>query len=402
MVIESMCPSKRPLIQRDESYLSELVHGIYEAGVHPQKWNEVVAAIAASFGSSKALLFTPYLAPQHGGLVFPAGIQETELQLWATRYIDQDIWAINSVKKGLIRTGEAHVDDDIVSREEFLASAFYREFLSKHGIGRVCAGIVFGGSPGLPSMLLSVFRADSSPAFDRDDAQWMKLLVSHVSRAMGIMQRLDTERVHNASLLAAFDRLSFGVVLLNERMQVLHLNRAAQAVVNRSDGLQVNVDRQLEGRSSIRGASSLSSWLMAASQTPLMEQGHFLDGCTVTRNDNRRKTGKRYDIQCAAVPATGVWNVRNEGVRYVVFVTDPSVVKLPETTRLSSLYGLTNAQAQIAREFAIGGTYKQVARRSRISEETVHSHVKEIYAKTRVNREADLVRLVLSLGQNGV
>jgi len=39
---------------------------------------------------------------------------------------------------------------------------------------------------------------------------------------------------------------------------------------------------------------------------------------------------------------------------------------------------------------------------SRVSVETVRSHIKEIYPKTRVNRQADLVRLVLSLAQSAV
>ncbi len=40
--------------------------------------------------------------------------------------------------------------------------------------------------------------------------------------------------------------------------------------------------------------------------------------------------------------------------------------------------------------------------RLKMAEETVRSHVKEIYPKTRVHRQADLVRLVLSLSQSGV
>jgi DNA-binding CsgD family transcriptional regulator len=66
------------------------------------------------------------------------------------------------------------------------------------------------------------------------------------------------------------------------------------------------------------------------------------------------------------------------------------------------VFGLTQAQANVAREFSSGGSYKQVARRLQISVETMRSHIKEIYPKTRVNQQADLVRLVLSLAQSAV
>ena len=77
-------------------------------------------------------------------------------------------------------------------------------------------------------------------------------------------------------------------------------------------------------------------------------------------------------------------------------------VQLPDATQLCAIYDLIPAQAKVACEFASGGTYKQVAQRLQISEETVRAHIKEVYPKTRINRQADLVRLVLSIGKSGV
>lgn len=384
--------------KRDANHLSDLVHQIYDASVHPERWNAVVAAIAASLGSSKGLLFTPYLAPQHGGLLFPAGIDEAALQLWGSSYIEHDIWAQRAQARGQLRVGEVLVDDDIVPRAEFLASRFYREFLSTIGIGRVCTCTVFEGTPGLPATSISIFRDAHEPAFDRADAQWLKLVTTHLSRGLGLMQRLDTATLQYTSLLAALNRLNFGVALLNEGMQVLHLNQAGQRVVSRRDGIYIGANRQLEGNPAAGQSQSLSRWLTAVSDTPEAEQAHFLKGCRVVSNDAKR----HYALQCVAVPADSAWAAQNEAVRYVVFITDPSALQLPSEERMIALYALTGTQAKVALAFSSGGTYKQVARRLRVSEETVRSHVKEIYPKMRVNRQADLVRLVLSLAQSAV
>ena len=384
--------------KRDANQLSDLVHQIYDAGVHPERWNAVVAAIAASLGSSKGLLFTPYLAPQHGGLIFPAGIDEAALQAWGSTYIDQDIWAKRAQARGQLRVGEVLVDDDIVPREEFLASRFYREFLSTIGIGRVCTCVVFEGTPGLPATSISIFRDAHEPAFDRADTQWLKLLATHISRGLGLMQRLDTARLQYTSLLTSLDRLIFGVVLLNESMQVLHLNQAAQKVVSRRDAIFIGAQRQLESSTAAEQSQSLSRWLTAFSATPEPEQAHFLNGCRVVGADGKR----HYAVQCAAVPGGSAWTAQNEAVSYVVFIVDPLALQLPNADRMSTLYGLTRAQAKVALAFSSGATYKQVARQLRISVETVRSHIKEIYPKTRVNRQADLVRLVLSLAQSAV
>jgi DNA-binding CsgD family transcriptional regulator len=71
-------------------------------------------------------------------------------------------------------------------------------------------------------------------------------------------------------------------------------------------------------------------------------------------------------------------------------------------SRLGELYGLTPTEAKVAREFAGGHSYKEVAQRLRISEDTVRAHIKQIYPKTSMNRQSDLVRLVLSMSTSGV
>jgi DNA-binding CsgD family transcriptional regulator len=378
---------------RDAAALSDLVHAIYEAGLYPAQWNDTVAKVAASFGADKGLLFTPFVAPQHGGMIFPAGISEDMLQLWASAYIDRDIWAAGGAEKGILRAGTAWIDEDLVGREAFLASPFYREFLSKMGIARVCTGVVFDGEPGLPAVMLTAFRDDHEPAFNDDDKAWMQMLVRHVSRSLGIMQRLQTATLQKASLVASLDRLSFGVALLNSDMQVLHMNDAATRAIAREDGLRLNAGRQIEGASSTQHSAALTTWMRSVSDADV--PAHFSDGFRVPRRD----ATQAYVIQCVPLTDSNGWHATGEDAKYVAFIVDPNALKLPSVERLVTLYGLTNAQANVALQFAQGGGYKFVAQRLSISEETVRSHVKDIYPKMRVTKQADMVRVVLSLSQ---
>lgn len=381
--------------RRDGSHLSALLHQIYEAGVIPERWNDVVAAIARSLGADKGLLFTPYLAPQHGGMIFPHGISEETLQLWASSYIEHDIWAESARSKGMVGDGLVFIDEEITPREQLLDSRFYREFLSHIGIGRLCFGIVFGGDPGLALTALSIYRDVSDPPFSAADKEWMQLLVSHVSRSLAIMQRLDTARLQNASLLTSFDRLQFGVALLDSEMCVLHLNAAAMSAMERRDGLSISSSGYLEGRTTISGTPSLSRWLLDNRKMPESSQTHFLDGCQIRRTD----ADSRYVIQCAPVSDSSGWRAHEQAVCYVAFITDPAALRLPEESRLMALYGLTPAQTRVALGIASGGTPRETAERMGISEETVRSHLKAIFMKTQSSRQSDLVRLVLSLGQ---
>lgn len=388
--------------ERSTEAFSRLIHQIYEAAVEPAQWSKAVAAVGASVDAHKAMLFTPYLGPHMGGLVFPWNLEEGDLQRWATRYIADDIWSTAALDSGFWQQeGAVVADEDLVPREVFERSVMYREFLTGIDIGRMCACQIAAGGPGLPATALSVFRPIGGNPFDRDDQAWLRQLVPHLSRALGVMQRLDTARLHAASALSALDRLSFGVALLNERRQVIHLNPAATTAIGRRDGLALNGQNQLDIPTLDVDAPSLPQWLDGIQASDIRQQSHFSKSFLVPR---RSMPQRHYALQCSPLPthAAPAWIAQGEVAHFVVFITDPDAAQLPSVDRLRELYGLTPAQARVARTLAGGVSLKHTASELGISEQTVQSHVKEIYAKIRVNRLPDLVRVLLSLGQAAV
>jgi DNA-binding CsgD family transcriptional regulator len=374
---------------------SDLVHRIYEAGLEPSRWSDVVRLLADSLGASKGLLFTPRLAPHHGGLVFPAGIGERTLQAWATHFIDKDVWAHAAIRKGLFEANLCWTDAELLPDHEFVRSSFYRDFLRHIDIRRVCVGIVFAEGPAMPTTALSVFRGEGAAPFVEADVEWMRRLVPHLSRSLGLMQRLDMQRAQLASTRAAFDRLPFGVVLLDGAMGVLHCNAAATRAIARRDGLAIDARNRLEGKGDTP-TLALSQWL-AGLPHPALPQPHFCNGFQVVRTGTRPK--RCYLVQCVPIASPLGWAAEEGEARYVLFITDPGALELPTLERLVMLYSLTRAQARAALMLGGGASYKSAARQLGVSEETVRSHVKEIYPKLRVNRQADLVRLLFSLGQ---
>jgi DNA-binding CsgD family transcriptional regulator len=384
---------------RDASQLSRLIHLIYEAGVEPEKWHGVTAAIAQSFGTSKGRLFTPYVAPQHGGLSFRAGLSDEILQLWETRHSEHDIWSQRVDERKVRKTGEVVLDEQMVPLEKLLASPFYREFLCHIGIARMCTGFVFANDkPGVITTMLAVYRDFADPAFDQSDIEWMRLLVSHVACSFAGMWRLDNQVLKYTSAISSFDHLPFGVALLDAQMRVLHMNEAVKSAVERHDGIFINAAGHLDGTPATGSRQGLYQWLTSASARIGKKPARVPDCCLVPRRHGRG----HYAIQCSAITPNSVWTNQHHDTCHVVFITNPGAQRLPTAERLMALYELTHSQAKVALAFANGDTYKHVARRLSISEETVRSHVKEIYPKTQVNRQVDLVRLVLSLAHNAI
>jgi len=415
-------------MKRDKNHLSELTHLIYNASLHPEQWVDAVTQIHASMGANKSILFTPFVGPQHGGIAFPVGFTQAHLELWATKFVDKDIFGKRMQQKDLFFTGSICTDRDIFPTPKeyqgFLDSPISREYSSITNLQHCCVGVVFEGSPDLPAAVYSAWRSVEQPAFTREDKEWMGLLISHISRAMGIMMRLDTAKLQKATLGATLDRMKFGVALLNDELQVIHLNRAAQAVLDRDDGISLNDNRVLDSRStdtrvqvSPQGdvankgkeqSHTLASWLADYKKMPVHEQQHFLQGATVIRKigirnlENKPSRRRQYLLQCAPLPDSELLYSNNESARYAVFITDPQAVQLPSIEKLVAIYGLTETEAKIALEFVDQGNYRDVAQRLQITENTIRWHIKNIYPKLSIYKLGDLVRMVMALGESGV
>src|SRR5690606_8374612 len=110
---------------RDAAALSALLGRVYDAALRPEHWTAAVAAAAHSFRCTKALLFTPYVAPHNGGLAIPFGIREESLQLWASSYIEHDVWSQELARRGQLQAGTVLLDEQMVPQAEFLDSKFY-------------------------------------------------------------------------------------------------------------------------------------------------------------------------------------------------------------------------------------------------------------------------------------
>lgn len=373
---------------------SDLVHQIYAASAEPSRWPETVGAVARAMGAIQAVLFTPYIGPGSGGLMFPWQVEEKDLILYGTKYINHDIWAQGAQRKGLIQDGAVALDEELVPQQELLASIYYREFLQPMGVGRICSGVVFEGAPGLPSTVLSIYRAPDDP-FGPPEREFMRLLVPHLSRSLGLMHRLNHARYQLESLRAALDRLSVGVFLLNQQLGVIHANTTAQQVLSRGDGLRLDEQHRMSASAFQQPTGlRLETWLTQLVATPEQQRGSFGDTFEVARSELK----SRYSVQCCTLEP-GDPLAKGEGAHHIVFLTDPHRLELPTPDQLQKQFGLTPAEARVTHAMVQGGTYRDVAKALGVGEETVRSHIRATYTKTHASDKASLTRMVLSLAK---
>lgn len=114
-----------------------------------------------------------------------------------------------------------------------------------------------------------------------------------------------------------------------------------------------------------------------------------------------KRMGKSFDRYSELYPSiTGriktLWDSSDPALREKIRSVSGALATRDESTSFVQRYGLTPAQARLARYMAARGTLAGYAEKAGISTATARTHLKAIYAKTGASGQSELTRMLLS------
>lgn len=199
------------------------------------------------------------------------------------------------------------------------------------------------------------------------------------------------ERRRANAFRQALEITDLGVVLLNRRAGMLFANRSAQRLMREADGLQV--------------------------------QGTSL-GCPLPEETQRLRAALQYTILSTNVPSAGErinWPARmialrrkgrrslilsvlgierpavdNDDPAVIIYVLDPEHDVRKMLAPAYRLYHLTAVESRLASELVSGASLAEAASAISVRLHTARGYLKQVFAKTDTNRQADLIRLMLA------
>ena len=231
--------------------------------------------------------------------------------------------------------------------------------------------------------------AEAATALDAKQRERMHLLLPHLVRASEVAQRLREATARRTGALAGLDGIGCGVVILDERAAPVFVNQAARRIFAEDDGLRIR------GRlfAADPQAQRVLEAAIAHCLQPDTDERDCSRGLRVPRPSQRpdyvvqvTSLARRTDLRAAGTPGAAM-----------VFISDPdSRLELDEAL-LRRLYGLTPAECRLAQQLLNGETLAGAAKQLGVSESTAKTQLQHIFQKTDTHRQAELVRLLLSL-----
>jgi DNA-binding CsgD family transcriptional regulator len=190
--------------------------------------------------------------------------------------------------------------------------------------------------------------------------------------------------------LGLLNSMPLGVVLVSRHGSVIDANRLAREILAAGDILSSSSGgltlKLATGRVRVRD-------LLNNAVQPASSDGADIQGYSAPREAGRQpvtvlvvrlKQEHGFPPQGADAPVAAL------------FIGDPERPTEVDLRRLIRLYGLSRAEARVAALLARGQRLDQIAETLGLTYETVRKHVKQIFSKTGTDRQAELVRTIVT------
>jgi DNA-binding CsgD family transcriptional regulator len=382
------------------SQFSKLIELVYEGATEPERWDAILPAMAEWLGAPRGWLFTPMHIPENGGFSFTHGFAPSMIRMWRDKWHTQDLWAFRALELGKFVEGNVLRGDELIPEHEIVSTEVYQEFMLPHKMHHLLGGVVFNNaSVGLMPAACSFFRGPGETGFNGDDSSKMSLLVPHISRALGVMQRLRDADLKIASSLAALDKVSVGVLLIGRAGPVVFANRAARRVLQMEDGLRLRTATQ--GKTFLAASAgdaqhAINAAIKLCTDANTVAVSHFSNALSV-----RRPSGlPAYTLNFSALPEQNEFGTGADRPCAIGFLNDPDEPVQVDAEILKRLYGLTAAECRLAAHLCEGETLSVIAKRLKVGESTVKTQLQSIFDKTQTRRQVQLVKLLVSLASS--
>ncbi|MET4216098.1 DNA-binding CsgD family transcriptional regulator/PAS domain-containing protein [Bradyrhizobium sp. LB14.3] len=355
---------------------SELIETIYDAGLNPELWSDVVVKLNAFIGSQACGLISKDPVSKSGATHYYCGVDPRYIRLYAETYAQYDPLA------RLPRYGEVRNIPDLVDFDEYRRGRFYQEWLRPQGCIDV-ANVVLEQSKSPCPMLMTVIPGREM--LDAEQRARIQFLVPHASRALLINRAIERKQQRAIALADVVDQLNAGVILLDSACHIVHSNPAAETILGVDDVLR-SVAGRLVARSPavnsalrdiFRDTGEVALAASAGRKIPLMSHdgSYYVAHVMALPSLLREGAAER----SSAVGALFIWKAELDG---------HSCAGLIDRT-----FELTPAELRVLQSIVDVGGVPETAVALGIAETTVKTHLHRVFAKTGVSRQADLVKL---------
>ena len=360
---------------------AQIIESLYAGTLDDTAWNRALIGIADSVRASGGLLLA--FSPKNGEVLRDENhrcdpqVLDDYRRHWAVQ--DPRVIASANIQAGRPMTEET------LAIPEWRQTSIMQEFLVRADCPHMMATWI--KKTPAKAVALSLQGTRRRGPFGARDLEYLSTLLPHLGRALEIRDRLQAAAVRADTLTWCVDRVNFGVIVLDAHARILEANAAGRQIINNSAAALTTPNGFLTlGEPAGSRLKQLLTPDETAARAGPGRQDHLIH---IDRGFDRRPI----TAVLTPMPELPVRWVSGDP-RGILFLFDPEHQLVPRSETLMQELGISPREAEIAVLLTLGSDLPQVAKRMHISIHTARTHLKNIYAKTGITSQAELVRRV--------
>jgi DNA-binding CsgD family transcriptional regulator len=355
---------------------------VYDAATEPELWSSVLTELSDATGSLGGVLFGQ--STRKVFFDYNGRLDVDRIRIYQEQHLS-NVWSEYMFRQP---AGRLVGSDEIVPLATLQKTAFFDDILRPQEIAHSVMAKLFGDDDFHGAF--NICRSERQGPMDEGGRRLIFAMVPHLRRSVALGFRLDGYRAIQRAEYAVLDQLASGVILLDQRSRILYINAAAR-LFGLEDGALSLRGGTLRARS-LAHAKRLDDLILGA------QRGLPAGAMSIPRIGN----GQLLTVLISSVRGRDIERFANMSMpdaAVLVFIVDPVNSSGMSISWVMDAFGLTPAEARVALAASSGAAIPVVAMSLQLSQNTIKTHLRKIYAKTGTSRQAELARLIASLGQ---
>lgn len=358
-----------------------LLGAIYGAAFEKNRWREVLETICA--GANAEVYHLQGWDRERGGdrLGLISCGKEAALACYQSYFgsIDPRRAEFRDGVPGPVVACHHYLDDDFVRGSEF-----FQDYLVPH-CGRYSATVPLFSAHGVLAQL-DVVRASHRRPFAATELSYLARLAPHLNQACNFMFELHGREAQQQLSQSMLDYSNLGVFGLGASRKILQANRQGAAFLTAGDCLQ-EVNGQLHA---VQPAQDAALGLA-------LEGADIRGAISCIETSACTGHGKAYLTIVPIAACEQATTIAVQPAVVLCLVAKLGGHRLATARQLMAFFGLSPAEARLARSLAHGDCLDEFAEAQGIQRCTARTQLQHALRKTRTNDQKELIRLVLSL-----
>jgi DNA-binding CsgD family transcriptional regulator len=356
--------------------LSDVVKDLGNTVVDPSLWPEMMERICAAMGAEGAMLMQG--EARTPDVPCTASVKEGLKLYFEHGWHNRDLLARGVPR--LLANEKVYATQDVVTRDELDREPFFHEVLYQHGV-RWSAIVGINAGPALWCMSLQ--RTDKQGLFAARD----KSLLTGLSERLTEVATLSSLVGHGSllNMLNALELICQPAIAVDCFGRVRETNAAAEALFGMDIRIRLGQLFIADQRARTEVANALSRLCLLRDTVPLACAPIIVS----------RKNGPPAFIR--VLPLAGAARSPFRGAQGLLLLSDSSRKLGADIALIARSFGLSPSEAKVAGLLADGQSTEEIAASLGLSNETIRSHLKSVFAKTGAHRQAELVALLARL-----